>query len=192
MEITKGSAASSLMAVGSWSLVSMLGTASTGSAIGGLSGAAATNATLAWFGGGSLAAGGAGMAGGAMALTGIAALPLIAYSSWKTHDNANEVKSETQKIVDEIQAVTQNINDIKSQIHLAKQKLQALEAAVQRLSKVHIKVVNILFPLRKISRSIRWLRSLFGGKYYKSNEVRYVLVLEREVTIFIRFLNSSS
>jgi len=49
--------------------VSVLGTASTGTAISGLSGVAATNATAAWFGGGSLAAGGGGMALGAAALT---------------------------------------------------------------------------------------------------------------------------
>lgn len=40
------------------------GTASTGTAISALSGAAATNAALAWFGGGALAAGGGGMAAG--------------------------------------------------------------------------------------------------------------------------------
>jgi hypothetical protein len=41
----------------------MLGAASSGTAISSLAGAAATNATLAAIGGGSLAAGGLGMAG---------------------------------------------------------------------------------------------------------------------------------
>jgi len=40
------------------------GTASTGTAIGALSGAAATNAALAWLGGGAIAAGGGGMVAG--------------------------------------------------------------------------------------------------------------------------------
>lgn len=53
-----------------WLLVSHLGTASAGAAIGGLSGAAATNAVLAWFGGGALAAGGGGMALGGLVLGG--------------------------------------------------------------------------------------------------------------------------
>ena len=57
--------------------VGVLGTASTGTAIAGLSGAAATNATLAWLGGGSLAAGGFGMAGGAAVLGGIVAAPVL-------------------------------------------------------------------------------------------------------------------
>ena len=51
--------------------VSTFAAASTGTAISSLSGAAATNATLAWLGGGSLAAGGGGMAAGATVLTGI-------------------------------------------------------------------------------------------------------------------------
>ena len=45
------------------------GTASTGTAIASLSGVAATNAALAWLGGGTLLAGGAGVAGGQALLT---------------------------------------------------------------------------------------------------------------------------
>ena len=48
------------------SAVMAFGAASTGTAISSLSGAAATNATLAWLGGGSLAAGGGGMAAGSV------------------------------------------------------------------------------------------------------------------------------
>ena len=53
--------------------VGVIATASTGTAISSLSGVAATNATLAWLGGGSIAAGGGGMAAGATVLTGITA-----------------------------------------------------------------------------------------------------------------------
>ena len=53
------------------SAVSAFATASTGTAISSLSGAAATNATLAWLGGGSLAAGGGGIAAGAATLAAI-------------------------------------------------------------------------------------------------------------------------
>lgn len=51
--------------------VGALATASTGTAISSLSGVTATNATLAWLGGGSLASGGGGMAAGATVLSGI-------------------------------------------------------------------------------------------------------------------------
>lgn len=54
-----------------------LGTASTGTAIAGLSGAAATSAKLAWFGGGALAVGGGGMTLGAAVLGGLPVIPIV-------------------------------------------------------------------------------------------------------------------
>src|SRR5699024_12634359 len=44
----------------------------------GLSGAAASNATLAWLGGGALSAGGYGVAGGTLVLGGVVAGPALA------------------------------------------------------------------------------------------------------------------
>jgi hypothetical protein len=58
-------------------LIGLFGTASTGIAIGELSGVVAWNAALAWLGGGSLAVGGGGMALGALVLGGIALGPAL-------------------------------------------------------------------------------------------------------------------
>lgn len=69
--------ASTGASAGTTGLIGLLGTASTGTAISGLSGAAATNATLAWLGGGSLAAGGGGMALGTVVLGGITVAPAV-------------------------------------------------------------------------------------------------------------------
>ncbi|MFI7358210.1 hypothetical protein ACIBTP_30345 [Streptomyces avidinii] len=57
--------------------VGAFATASTGAAISGLSGAAATSATLAWLGGGSLAAGGGGVAAGTLVMTALVAGPAL-------------------------------------------------------------------------------------------------------------------
>ena len=62
---------------GTYAAVGALATASTGTAISSLSGAAATSATLAWLGGGSLAAGGGGVAAGTTVLAGIVAAPVV-------------------------------------------------------------------------------------------------------------------
>lgn len=62
---------------GAMSLATSVGVASTGTLISGLSGAAAWNATLAWLGGGSLAAGGGGMALGSLVLGGITVGPAV-------------------------------------------------------------------------------------------------------------------
>ena len=55
------------------SMVTAFATASTGTAISSLSGAAATNAVLAWLGGGAVAAGGGGMAAGATVMAALTA-----------------------------------------------------------------------------------------------------------------------
>ncbi len=72
-----GTASGALAAFGAYGAAQALACASTGTAIASLSGAAATNATLAFFGGGSLAAGGWGMAGGVMVLGGLVAGPAL-------------------------------------------------------------------------------------------------------------------
>lgn len=62
--VAAGTAVVSLAPVTAMWVATTFGTASTGTAISALSGAAATNAALAWLGGGALAAGGGGMAAG--------------------------------------------------------------------------------------------------------------------------------
>lgn len=66
-----------LVAFGAYGAAQTFACASTGTAIASLSGAAATNATLAFFGGGSLAVGGLGMAGGTIVLGTIVAAPTL-------------------------------------------------------------------------------------------------------------------
>ncbi len=63
-----GSLGGAAIGAGTMAAVTAFGTAGTGAAISSLSGAAATNATLAWLGGGTAAAGGGGMAAGTVVL----------------------------------------------------------------------------------------------------------------------------
>lgn len=72
-----GAAAGGTAGAMAFSAVGVFATASTGTAISTLSGAAATSATLAWLGGGSIASGGGGIAAGTTVLTGIVALPVV-------------------------------------------------------------------------------------------------------------------
>ena len=73
-------------------------TASSGAAISSLSGVAATNASLAWLGGGAASAGGFGMAGGAIVLTAGGAVIAIAagwafVAMYQTWDASKELAS---------------------------------------------------------------------------------------------------
>ena len=81
VSLVEGAAAGALggavAAFGAYSAAATFATASTGTAIATLHGAAATNATLAWFGGGALSAGGAGVAGGTAVLGGVVAGPAL-------------------------------------------------------------------------------------------------------------------
>ena len=95
--VSAGVAGGALTAFGACSAAMAFGAASTGTAISTLSGAAATNATLAFFGGGSLAAGGAGMAGGAMVLGGLVAGPALLVMGLITGKKADE-KREVAKV----------------------------------------------------------------------------------------------
>ncbi len=121
LEVEKGlgSAAISgtLAALGAYGSVGMLATASTGTAIGTLSGAAATNATLAWLGGGSLAAGGFGVAGGMVALGGIALAPVLAVGGFWMASKAEEAKTKAQ--------------EYESQVSQAVEKMAAVETMLK-------------------------------------------------------------
>ena len=105
-----GIAGGALTAFGAYGAASALATASTGTAIASLHGAAAANATLAWFGGGSLAAGGAGMAGGAAVLGGIVAGPallcmglIVGAKAGKNLENARANAYQTNEICEELE-----------------------------------------------------------------------------------------
>lgn len=89
--------------------VSTLALAGNGAAIGALHGIAATNATLAWIGGGTLAAGGLGVAGGTVILGGLIAAPALALmgglagiAAGQKLDNAYTNKAEAEKISEQV------------------------------------------------------------------------------------------
>ena len=89
-----GAMGGALTAFGAYGAAGWLATASTGTAISTLSGAAATNATLAFFGGGSLAAGGLGVAGGTAVLGGLVAGPALAVIGFIASEKASALKDE--------------------------------------------------------------------------------------------------
>jgi hypothetical protein len=74
-----------------------LATASTGTAIAGLSGAAAVNATMAWLGGGALAAGGGGMALGAVMLNVAIVGPTVLVAGLTVKNRGTKARTEAEK-----------------------------------------------------------------------------------------------
>lgn len=125
----KSVSSSVLLAIGTYGSVSFGGfaVASTGTAIGTLHGAALTNATLAWLGGGSLAAGGFGMAGGTVVLGGIIAGPAlllggvildkkaekILYEAMEKQDEAEKIKKDVEKVVVMLNGISERAKQVK-------------------------------------------------------------------------------
>lgn len=122
-----------------YSAVFALGTASTGTAISSLSGAAATNAILAWLGGGSIAAGGGGMAAGAATLTAItvsatAGVAIIAIGTLasafyaKKNTEATKYLAEVQEWAEQIKASWIVVGGIKARVLELQDLTQQLES----------------------------------------------------------------
>lgn len=120
-----------LLAFGTYNVVmggvgGLLVTATTGTALGSLSGVAATNATLAWLGGGALSVGGLGMAGGMAVLGGIVAGPALALGGslfakkadeayWNAHSNrekAREFAEQAEGICSSLNAIRKRANQL--------------------------------------------------------------------------------
>ncbi len=117
--VAAGMAVASMAPSAAMWIATTFGTASTGTAISTLSGAAAMNAAMAWLGGGALAAGGGGMAAGsaflAMAgpigwgVAGATLLTSIALFVKKKHDISREKH-------EELMAVKQNTESLRESV----------------------------------------------------------------------------
>lgn len=129
-----GSAVTGAVAVGAaMGIAGLVGTASTGVAIGTLSGVAAQNATLAWLGGGALSASGAGVAGGMVVLGGIAIAPLAIFAMFlgankgkQQLNAAREYSAQVNVIVEKIKTLIAELAQIRRGADLFTDTLLAL------------------------------------------------------------------
>ncbi|TLD99319.1 hypothetical protein [Helicobacter trogontum] len=140
-------ATGTLAGFGAFGAAGLLASASTGTAISALSGVAATNATLAWFGGGSLAAGGLGMAGGSFVLGGIVAAPIIAVAASvfaasaekKKYDAASyyhSIKAFCEAMKSEALAYTEILTKSKEKTRTLRRKRLEIQGCLEELEDV--------------------------------------------------------
>ncbi len=133
---SSAAATGALAAIGAYGTAGAIGTASTGTAIASLSGAAATNATLSWLGGGALAAGGLGMAGGAVVLGGIALGPIVAVSGFSAAAKAKENLTNAQKYEADVAIACEKIKE-------ARVRLRAIRSSCKEMALVIIKLADL-------------------------------------------------
>jgi len=136
-----------LAGLAAYGSVGLLGTASTGTAIGSLGGVAATNATLAWLGGGSLAAGGLGMAGGTVVLGGLVAGPVLAvggmmlaskaeaakYDAYANYDNAKLAAEQMETAKVATKAIERRFKEINSVLNALNDRFLPLLSSLENL-----------------------------------------------------------
>lgn len=129
---------------GTITLVGLFGTASTGTAISGLSGAAAWNATLAWLGGGSLATGGGGMALGSMILGGIAVGPALMIGGFVLRGQGEKALAEAQSYVSEANVAIAKLGALQAFLKQVQNRIQELSGLVVSINGRTLKSLNKL------------------------------------------------
>lgn len=144
-----GGACATLGSSAALGLVTTFGTASTGTAISTLSGAAATNAAVAWFGGGALSMGGGGMALGNTVLAlsgpigwGIAAAGVAGGGIFYRSKNKKAIK-ENIKLTEDVYVHTK--------------KLQLLRIKIDQEVLVHKdRLINANSIVLRMTRELKW------------------------------------
>ena len=120
--VAAGAAVASMAPTAAMWVATTFGTASTGTAISALSGVAATNAALAWLGGGTLAAGGGGMAAGHALLAlagpigwGVAGTSLVV-SVWFDWRNKHKIQESKKEEIARLKKCVEALKEIKRKI----------------------------------------------------------------------------
>lgn len=163
--IAKSGAAGVATATGVYGAVGVFGTASTGTAIGTLSGAAAKSATLAWLGGGSLAAGGGGVALGTVVFGGLVAGPALLVAGFFIHSKAEKVKTEVEKKIAEMDVAEAQMTQQVAMIKTVLSRIDELHESTDEVDRALAQLLNRGNPANledayKVARTAKTLGDL--------------------------------
>ncbi|GAA7639556.1 hypothetical protein MMM5_07290 [Helicobacter pylori] len=129
-----------LTAYGAYTGVGLLASTAGGVAIAELSGVAATNATLAWLGGGALSVGGFGIVGGMAVLGGLVAGPALAILGALSASKMEEKLEEAKAYCSQVEAVAKKADVIVD-------NLQAVRKVVDLFTKQITRIDTLFFSL---------------------------------------------
>jgi hypothetical protein len=133
--VVLGALKGSLTTAALYGLAGSVGIASTGAAIGGLSGVAFESATLAWLGGGALTASGYGMVGGMWVLGSVFTAPVVLIVGYTLAAKGEQALTEASRFAGEVdQAVEQ---------------MQTMRAAMQQMRARMRELTDVLSDLRE-------------------------------------------
>lgn len=171
--------AGALIGWGVYGGVSTFAMSGTGVTIGTLHGIAASNATLAWIGGGSLTAGGLGVAGGTAILGGLIAAPALALiagfagvAASKNLDNAYANKAEAEKISEQVYTSGKTLHHFCEIAVIIKKNIERLGL---RLNKANLKLAEI------VSEKSEWQDLNEDEKYMVAIAAKYAMTIKKLV-----------
>ena len=176
-----GVGAGILLGWGTYGGVMALGSASTGTAIAGLSGVAATNATLAWLGGGAIAAGGGGMALGTAVLGGIIAGPALLIAGGIFDAKAKE-----------------KLNNAYSNLAKAKKIESDIEKGIVELNYIRFtanQVKNLLSKIRKYSylsnyEMTKIIRKKTNWELFSQSEKETIAIAVKQIQLIKKIIDT--
>lgn len=145
-----------LAALGAYGGVGYLATASTGAAIGGLTGAAATNATLAWLGGGTLASGGLGIAGGTAVLGGLVAAPAVLIAAWWWECKAEEALNKAKTYKCKADEWIANADKINAYLKAVTERAEQIEKLLADFDRMLAEQLEIMLRHLRQNQSYDW------------------------------------
>ena len=185
-----GTATGGALSVGSWAVVASLGSASTGAAISGLSGIAAGNATLAWFGGGALAAGGAGMAGGSVVLAVVALLPVVGISTWWAYRQAKKFDEKTEVLSAEIEKCNAALVTSMDATVAIDRNRQMIEVFCGEFESNSLPLFAVVRPMGVFSRCKQAYLRMIGRRSMNSGQIEALEQIGSHVGLFLKRLET--
>jgi len=178
-------------AFGAMGIVGIIGTASTGTAIGTLSGAAATNATLAWLGGGAVSAGGAGVSGGLVVLGGIALAPVLVFGMFlgtnkgkQALNDANNYSDEIDVLVEKVITLIAELSQIRRGCYIMTESIKGLAALMQMYN---IEMDKIAYRLEERTAFTKYFVDPLKNKVFNIS-----ILSDKEAEIFATSANIAS
>lgn len=172
--------------------VMALGTASTGAAISGLTGVAATNATLAALGGGAIAAGGGGIALGTTILGAATAGIGLMVGGIVFNITGASLSKKADEAWDQMVEAAKQINKVCTYLNVLKNTADKYYSSIDRVDAVYRRHLSALDAIININGKTEW--SLFTDRekivtenavllvqlLYKMCQVKLVLVSEKK------------
>ena len=134
--VASGAAIGAITAFGAYGGAMAFGAASTGTAIASLSGIAATNATLAFLGGGALSIGGLGMVGGTAVLGGLVAGPALAVMGFVVGAKASANKDKAYSNLAKAKEYQEEMETVKSVCKGIRMRANMFERLIVKLNAI--------------------------------------------------------